>query len=58
MQHHVNLRLSDEQLALVEVYRKKLAKDHGVKVSRSDAIRSLMMEGIRWKNVELEKNQD
>lgn len=53
MQHHVNLRLSDEQLEVVEMYRKR-KEGEGFRVTRSDAIRALMCSSFEYRG-ELEK---
>ncbi|MNZ94679.1 hypothetical protein D3C78_1137930 [compost metagenome] len=48
MMHHVNLRLSDEQLEVVEMYRKR-REGEGLRVTRSDAIRALMSSSYEYK---------
>lgn len=48
---HVNLRLSDEQLAVIEKYRQKLEKGTGLRVSRSDAIRALIASSFHYQRI-------
>ncbi len=50
MKHHVNLRLTDEQLEVVEMYRSRRGAE-GLRVTRSDAIRALMASSFEYKRL-------
>ena len=55
MKQHVNLRLPEELLSGVELYREQLEKKTGLPVNRSDALRLLVAAGLESKSKELGK---
>ncbi|MNN96708.1 hypothetical protein D3C81_2157380 [compost metagenome] len=50
MMQHVNLRLSDEQLEVIERYRASLERE-GLRVTRSDAIRALLLGAYPYRRI-------